>query len=52
MYICPTSAGNSSKTSAWYRYWRGDVLQMTTGTGQVLLDVFLGQIEGINTVIG
>ena len=30
---------------------RGEVLQMTSGTGQVLLEVFLGQVEGINTIV-
>ena len=42
-----------SNTSAWCRYWRREeVLQMTSGTGQVLLEVFLGQLEGIDAVVG
>src|SRR5580658_3221437 len=44
--------GSRSSRPSWYRYWIGDVLQMTSGTRQVLGQFVRGHAEAGDAVVG
>src|SRR6266498_4998572 len=48
----PVRVGRRCSSSNWWRYWRGEVLQTTSGKAGFLAQLFLRQPERVDPVVG
>ena len=51
MVMCPANAGRTWGRSTWYRYWRGEVLQTTSGKPGLRPQLLLRHPERVHAVV-